>query len=187
MMSQPALQIIIWPVRPHHTDAEIDADIADGLNLLLGADGLIGSWQGKKYEERFTRVYLLLWSSLATSHTFFTSPAYTAFHKLIQPAMNGRTITWQQHALLSHSAISSRQNLDSILSSPAVEVAWTKVVEGGVAGYYERFNETVVGVLGEEPGCDGFFISPLIENPQDQMLLINWKSVDVSILPEEKS
>jgi hypothetical protein len=100
--------------------------------------------------------------------------------------MNGRTITWQQHALLSHSAVSSREHFDSVLSSPAIEVAWTKVVEGGVAGYYERFNKTVVGVLSDEPGCDGFFISPLIENPQDQVLLINWKSVDVSILPGRK-
>lgn len=62
-------------------------------------------------------------------------------------------------------------------------MALTKVVEGGVAGYYSQFNKVVSGVLDDEPGCDGYFISPLIENPQDQLLLINWKSVDVWILP----
>jgi hypothetical protein len=69
--------------------------------------------------------------------------------------------------------------LRSILSSPAVEVALTKVVEGRVAGYYEQLEKVVSQILKDEPGCDGFFISPQIENPQDQILLINWKSVDV--------
>lgn len=94
--------------------------------------------------------------------------------------MNGRKIQWQQHALLNLSKHSTRARLDSILSSPAVEVAWTKVVEGGVHGYYEGFNKTVAPILEAEPGCDGYFIGPQIENPQDQVLLINWKSVDVS-------
>lgn len=58
-------------------------------------------------------------------------------------------------------------------------MALTKVVEGGVSGYYSQFNKVVTGILDEEPGCDGYFISPLIENPEDQLLLINWKSVDV--------
>lgn len=57
----------------------------------------------------------------------------------------------------------------------------TKVVEGGVAGYYSQFSKVVTKVLQDEPGCDGYFISPLIENPEDQLLLINWKSVDVSL------
>lgn len=96
--------------------------------------------------------------------------------------MNRRKIHWQQHALLDTSSISTRARLDGVLSSPdaAVEVAWTKVVEGGVHGYYEGFIQTVVPILECDAGCDGFFISPQVENPQDQMLLINWKSVDVS-------
>jgi len=71
-------------------------------------------------------------------------------------------------------------HLASIVNSPAVEVALTKVVEGGVLGYYEEFRKVVVPILDKDPGCDGHFISPLIENPQDQLLLINWKSVAVS-------
>lgn len=94
--------------------------------------------------------------------------------------MNGRHITWQNHALLTTSGIDDVAHLKATLNSPAIEVALTKVVEGGVAGYYENFSKTVVPILNEEPGCDGHFISPLIENPQDQLLLINWKSVDVS-------
>lgn len=58
----------------------------------------------------------------------------------------------------------------------------TKVVEGGVAGYYDQFRKVVVPILNEDPGCNGYFISPQIENPQNQILLINWKSVDVRIL-----
>lgn len=61
-----------------------------------------------------------------------------------------------------------------------MEVALTKVVEGGVSGYYSQFNKVVTRVLDEEDGCKGYFISPLIENPEDQLLLINWDSVDVS-------
>jgi hypothetical protein len=65
------------------------------------------------------------------------------------------------------------------LESPAIEVARAKVVEGGVAGYYDRVRETVVPILNQDKDCDGYFISPMIESPQDQLLLINWKSVDV--------
>lgn len=96
--------------------------------------------------------------------------------------MNGRNITWQQHALLDTSALSDAAHLKATLASPAIEVALTKVVEGGVAGYYEQFSKVVVPILDADPGSDGYFISPLIENPQDQLLLINWKSVDVSSL-----
>jgi hypothetical protein len=139
-------------------------------------------WKGKKYEDRFTQIWLVLWEDLASSHTFFTSPAYEEFHKVLQPAMNGRSIDWQCHAILNRGALDDVAHLKSILSSPAIEVAWTKVVEGGVAGYYKRFSEVVVPILNEEETCKGYFISPQIENPQDQMLLINWDSVDVRIV-----
>ena len=122
----------------------------------------------------------MLWESLAASHAFFTSSKYAEFHSLIQPAMNGRRIEWQNHALLETSGIDDSSHLSRTLNSPAIEVALTKVVEGGVAGYYSQFNKIVTPILNEDPGCDGHFISPLVENPQDQLLLINWKSVDVS-------
>jgi len=96
--------------------------------------------------------------------------------------MNGRHITWQNHALLSTSELDNVAHLKATLNSPAIEVALTKVVEGGVAGYYEQFRKVVVPILNEDQGCDGNFIGPLIENPQDQLLLINWKSVNVSLL-----
>lgn len=94
--------------------------------------------------------------------------------------MNGRSITWTNHALLDHSSLSDFAHLQGTLNSPAIEVALTKVVEGGVAGYYSQFSKIVSKILDDEPGCNGYFISPLIEEPQDQLLLINWKSVDVS-------
>lgn len=95
--------------------------------------------------------------------------------------MNGRRIDWQAHALLDVTGLDGNKQLLQTLDSPAIEVALTKVVEGGVAGYYSQFKKVVVDILNEDPGCDGHFISPLIENPQDQLLLINWKSVDVSL------
>ena len=144
------------------------------------ASGLKVVWRGKKFEDRYTQVALCLWESLQASHTFFTSDAYALFHKTIQPALNGRKVNWANHALLDHSKLSDRSHLESILSSPAIEVALTKVVEGGTAGYYSQFNKVVTGILDQESGCDGYFISPLIEYPEDQLLLINWKSVDVS-------
>jgi heme-degrading monooxygenase HmoA len=147
------------------------------------ARGLKAVWRGRKFEDRYTLVYLLLWENLESSHAFFTSAAYKEFNTKIQPALHGRKIKWNQHTLVgSSSAFNDKAQLKGILSSPAVEVALTKVVEGGAAGYYEQFEKVVGPILKEEPGCDGFFISPQIENPQDQILLINWKSVDVSCL-----
>jgi hypothetical protein len=137
-------------------------------------------WRGKKHEDRHAQVALLLWDSLAASHTFFTSPAYAEFHKVIQPAMNGRRIEWQNHAIIDTTGLDDTAHLLKTLGSQAIEVALTKVVEGGCAGYYSQFRKIVVPILEQDPGCDGHFISPLIENPQDQLLLINWKSVDVS-------
>lgn len=86
---------------------------------------------------------------------------------------------WQNHALLATTGLDDDAHLKKTLESPAIEVALTKVVEGGVAGYYSQFRKIVVPILEQDPGCDGHFIGPLIENPQDQLLLINWKSVDV--------
>ena len=147
---------------------------------MVRAKGLKALWRGKKYEDRYTQIAVLLWESLEASHAFFTSFAYAEFHKSIQPGMNGRRIEWQNHALIDTTGIDDTKHLLRTLDSPAIEVALTKVVEGGVAGYYSQFKNVVVPILNEDPGCDGHFISPLIENPQDQLLLINWKSVDVS-------
>ncbi|KAF7125421.1 hypothetical protein CNMCM5793_001599 [Aspergillus hiratsukae] len=177
MSAQEALQLIIIPHRPAKIE-EISLDLAPAFQILQKASGLKAVWRGKKFEDRYTQVALCLWESLAASHTFFTSEAYGLFHKTIQPALNGRKVSWGTHALMDHSNLSDRQHLESILSSPALEVALTKVVEGGTAGYYSQFNKVVTGILNEEPGCDGYWISPLIENPEDQLLLINWKSVD---------
>lgn len=94
--------------------------------------------------------------------------------------MNGRKIEWQNNVLLDSNGIDDKESLLRTLQSPSIEVALTKVVEGGVAGYYSQFRKIVVPILNDDPGCDGHFISPLVENPQDQLLLINWKSVDVS-------
>jgi hypothetical protein len=152
------------------------------------ASGLQAAWRGKKHEDRYTQIAILLWKDLASSHDFFTSPAYAEFNKVLQPAMNGRHIEWQNHVLLSRSALDTAQHLRSTISDAgAIEVALTKVVEGGVAGYYKNFNQTVVPILNNDDGCDGHFISPLLENPQDQLLLINWKSVDVSGAPLRSS
>ncbi|KAL1981855.1 hypothetical protein VTN96DRAFT_2100 [Rasamsonia emersonii] len=178
MQSKKVIQLIIFPHRPIHADKELDADIDGPLQLLLSAKGLLAAYRGRKFEERFTRVYLLVWDSLASSHGFFTSAAYDKFNTHIQPALKGRKITWTQHAEINASPLSDTQHFDSILSSPAIEVAWTKVVEGKVSGYYEQFDKVVRPILNNEPGCDGFFISPHLENPQNQILLINWKSVD---------
>jgi len=146
----------------------------------LQAPGLLSVLRGRRYEERFTQIAIALWSSLASSHAFFTSPAYATFHKILQPAMNGRHITWQTHALLSDSGLDDIEHLKATLDNNpgAIEVALTKVVEGGVAGYYDQFRTVIVPILNKDPGCSGHFISPIIENPQDQLLLINWKSVD---------
>ena len=147
---------------------------------MVRAKGLKALWRGKKHEDRYTQIAVVLWESLEASQSFFTSLSYADFHRLIQPAMNGRRIEWQNHALIDRTGIDDMKHLLRTLKSPAIEVALTKVVEGGVAGYYSQFKKVVVSILNEDPGCDGHFISPLIENPQDQLLLINWKSVDVS-------
>lgn len=70
-------------------------------------------------------------------------------------------------------------HLKSIVDSPCIEVALTKVVEGRVSGYYGAFRSTISHILDDDQGCDGWWVSPLVENPQHQLLMINWKSVDV--------
>ncbi|KAI1622542.1 hypothetical protein EDD37DRAFT_635285 [Exophiala viscosa] len=176
--TKQALQLIMVPHRPVHTDDEINQDLAPAFSILEEAKGLKAIWRGKKHEDRHTQVALVLWESLALSHAFFTSSEYTEFNKVIQPAMNGRKIEWLNHALIDTTGLDDKAHLLRTLASPAIEVALTKVVEGGVSGYYSQFRKIVVPILNEDPGCDGHFISPLIENPQDQLLLINWKSVD---------
>jgi heme-degrading monooxygenase HmoA len=136
-------------------------------------------WRGKKYEDRYTQVAVVLWKNLAVSHAFFTSSEYAEFHKVIQPGMNGRKVEWQYHALIGTTGNDDMAHLLRTLESPAIEVALTKVVEGGVAGYYSQFRNIVVPILDTDPGCDGHFISPQVENPQHQLLLINWRSVGV--------
>jgi hypothetical protein len=148
---------------------------------LARTNGLQAVWRGKKYEDRFTQVYLLVWQSLASSHAFILSSAYQQFNDAIQPALNGRRISWAQHGLIGQNDLDSISHLRSILRAPVIEVALTKVVEGHVAAYYKSFRSVVGPILDMDPGCDGWWISPQIENPQHQVLLINWKSVDVSI------
>jgi hypothetical protein len=97
----------------------------------------------------------------------------------VQPALNGRKIFWQQHAFVGRSDLDDLAHLKSIVGSPCIEVALTKVVEGGVSGYYDAFRATISRILDADRGCDGWWISPLVENPQHQLLMINWKSVDV--------
>lgn len=143
------------------------------------AKGLRALWRGRKHEDLHTQIALALWEDLGASHVFFTSAQYEEFNNSIQPAMNGRKIDWQNHAVTNTTGLDDPEKLKATLNSPAIEVAKTKVVEGGVSGYYRQFNEIVVPILNDDPGCDGHFISPQVENPQDQMLLINWKSVDV--------
>lgn len=126
-------------------------------------------------------MYLLLWDNLASSHQFLTSEAYDEFNTLAQPGLRGRSITWGQHAAIKASVLDSMDRLNSVLISPAIEVAWTNVNEGKVNGYLKQFDKVVRHILDSEPGCDGFFISPQLENPHNQVLLINWQSVDVSV------
>jgi quinol monooxygenase YgiN len=150
-------------------------------DFLARTDGLKAVWRGKKYEDRFTQVYLLVWQDLASSHAFILSSAYQQFSDAIQPALNGRHISWAQHGLIEQSDLSDLSHLKSIIEAPVIEVALTKVVEGHVAAYYKAFRTVVGPILDRDPGCDGWWISPQIENPQHQILLINWKSVDVSV------
>ncbi|KAL5352904.1 hypothetical protein ACLOAV_002852 [Pseudogymnoascus australis] len=172
------LQVLHVPYRPVHTDEDIQQDLNPAIQLLFGANGLIAAWRGKRYEDRFTYIYLLLWKDLASSHAFFTSEAYREFNHVVQPALNGRKIFWQQHALVGQSELDDITHLKSIVDSPCIEVALTKVVEGGVSGYYRAFRSTISRILDDDPGCDGWWISPQVENPQHQILMINWKSVD---------
>ncbi|KEF55575.1 uncharacterized protein A1O9_08325 [Exophiala aquamarina CBS 119918] len=172
------IQLVIVPHRPVHTANEINKDLAPAFDIIQRAKGLQAVWRGKKHEDRHTQVALLLWESLEASHAFFTGADYTEFHKVIQPAMNGRRIQWQNHASIESLGLGDKAHLSKTLESPAIEVALTKVVEGGVNGYYSQFRKIVGPILEDDDGCDGHFISPLLENPQNQLLLINWKSVD---------
>lgn len=160
---------------------------ADGRQDVVRADTqscrahyLIAAWQVKRHEDRYTQIWILLWQDLASSHAFFSSPAYRQFHNDIQPALNGRSIYWQQHALVGTSDLDSLDRLKAMVKAPAIEVALTKVIEGRVSGYYDFFRSTIGPILDGEDGCDGWWVGPQMENPQHQILLENWRSVGVS-------
>ncbi|KAL2842685.1 hypothetical protein BJY01DRAFT_235897 [Aspergillus pseudoustus] len=178
MSDRPVVQLVIVPHRPVHDEAELDNDLNQAFALLLRSEGLLGAYQGRKFEELYTRVYVLLWDSLSSSHHFLISEAYDEFNTLAQQGLRGRSITWTQHAAIQASGLASMDRFNSLLTSPAIEVAWTSVKEGKVHGYLKQFDEVVRGILENEPCCDGFFISPHLEDPHNQVLLINWKSVD---------
>jgi hypothetical protein len=74
-------------------------------------------WRGKKFEDRYTQVALLLWENLESSHAFFTGPEYAELHEVIQPAMNGRSIAWTAHATLDHSPLSDHAHLAAMIDS----------------------------------------------------------------------
>lgn len=182
-LNSPALQVITIPHRPTPTVEEIDSELSGPLSIILGAPGLVAAWKGRRYEDKFTILLVLLWSDISASHAFFTTALYNKFHKSMQPSLKGRKITWQQHALIGRSALSDMAHLKSAIESPCIEFALTKVVEGEVAGYYEAFQRVVSKILDKDPGCGGWWISPILENPQDQLLLINWNSFNVSPRP----
>lgn len=123
---------------------------------------------------------MLIWQNLASSHAFFTSPAYRQFHNEVQSALNGLSIHWQQHAILGTSDLDSLDRLGAVVKAPAIEVALTKVIEGRVSGYYVVFRSTIGRILDGEEGCGGWWVGPQMKDPQRQILLESWRSFDVS-------
>lgn len=90
----------------------------------------------------------------------------------------GREIEWKTRAFCNDSPGSSLQTLANVVDSPAIEVAMTHVVNGKVSGYYGAGAETGPLMAAVE-GFQGAFLSPSIEDPNRQVLLLNWKSVEV--------
>ena len=171
------LDLSLEIVRSAECDCHQDLTRVD--SQACRAHGLIAAWQGKRHEDRYTQIWILLWQNLASSHAFFTSPAYRQFHDVIQPALNGRSIHWQQHALVGTSDLDTLDRLTAMIKAPVIEVALTKVIEGRVSGYYDVFRSTIGPILDGEDGCAGWWVGPQLENPQHQILLENWRSVDV--------
>ncbi|CAD6583532.1 MAG: hypothetical protein ASARMPREDX12_001297 [Alectoria sarmentosa] len=162
MSSPRAVQFIYVTHRPVHSDDEIIKDLEPVLSILVKAQGLIAARQGKRHEDRYTQVWILLWRNLASSHTFSTSPAYRRFHIGIQPALNGRSIHWQQHALAGTRGLDSLDRLKAIVRAPTIEVALTKVIEGRVSGHYDVFHSMIGPILDGEDGLDGWWVGPQI-------------------------
>jgi hypothetical protein len=108
-------------------------------------------------------------------------------NQILQPALFGRSLQWNFRAQVGSTPYSGLAELSKIVTSAALEVATTLVVEGGVAGYYKVTRDITGPIMDGEPGANGFFVAPTIEDPQAQMVLINWTSVDVSTSGEISS
>jgi hypothetical protein len=117
---------------------------------------------------------------LLSSQNFRTSESYHQVNQNLQPALFGRSLQWNFRALVGSTPYSGLAELSNIVTSAALEVATTLVVDGGVAGYYKVTRDITGPIMDAEPGAKGFFVAPTIEDPQAQMVLINWTSVDVS-------
>ncbi|KAK5195066.1 hypothetical protein LTR96_002936 [Exophiala xenobiotica] len=182
----PVVQLVVLPHRVVLSEAELEKEWTTALKVLQSANGLIAQWEGKKHEEMNVKAWILLWKDLESSQRFFTSRSYYEFNQAIQPALFGRRIQWNQRAFIDSSDWSGLKNLNHAVTSPALEIAWTQVVEGGVAGYHEQTRNVTGPIMDKELGCGGYFVAPSIEDAHRLMVLINWKSVDAHHQEHEK-
>jgi len=109
-------------------------------------------------------VVLILWENYVQSLNFYTSSEYGRATEALTPFLAGRELFTRRHILI-HDQI----QLEESLASASIEVAMTRVKPGKVAAYYNALWKVVHGVLIHDPGCDGYYVNSVLEDPDWQV------------------
>ncbi|KAI8938091.1 hypothetical protein NX059_005761 [Plenodomus lindquistii] len=172
------LQIAVVPYKASIDKEEVLTSLEPAIQILHKTKGLLAHWQGEKYEELRVLVWILLWEDYASYEAFFTSAPYGEFTKILDPILFGRKIRWDLRAFVRPGSGGDLEALGNIVSSPAIEVATTVVVDGKVHGYLNEGFAEAGPLMAAQPGFQGAFVAPSVEDPQRICLLINWKSFE---------
>jgi hypothetical protein len=109
---------------------------------------------------------LVLWENYLASLDFYTSKDYGVALEAWTPFLAGRDLITRRHILVHDIG-----QLEQAIATRSIEVAMTRVKPGKVAGYYAAFMGTVDGVLKSDPGCDGYYINSVLEDPDWQVTI----------------
>lgn len=130
----------------------------------IRAPGVLKAWRGIKHEEIQVYVILILWENYIASMNFFTSKQCRVVSDAWYPFLAGRELFTRRHIL-----VHDLKQLEQAISTKAIEVAMTRVKPGRVADYYEALWRVVHKVLSNDPGCDGYYINSVLEDPDWQV------------------
>jgi hypothetical protein len=114
-------------------------------------------------------VVLILWENYLASLNFYTSKEYGIASDTWIPFLAGRELFTRRHIL-----VHDVEQLEQAIATRSIEVAMTRVKPGKVADYYDALWRVVHNVLTNDPGCDGYYINSVLEDPDWQVKFLSF-------------